>query len=187
MMVRSFTHGSLRRRGITIIEMMVMMSGLAAMLGMCAMMLQLLLRLDADGRTRIDGAVALARLAEQFRNDAHAAASASLVEKEPGLRLVLGPEHEVLYDCTRDARLGRVERLKGAVVRRETYPLSARSRVRPEVREDGPYRFAVLAVDRRTPDESSSSPRLFEVVAQIGRNSTKAGATSSPPAGGGTR
>ena len=52
-----------RRRGITLIEIIVLMTSVAAMLGLTVLMLQLLLKLDGDSRTRLDAAGMLARLA----------------------------------------------------------------------------------------------------------------------------
>ena len=65
----------LRRRGVTLIETIVLMTGVAAMLGLTVLMLQLLLKLDGDSRARFDRAGMLARLAEQFRRDVHGAGS----------------------------------------------------------------------------------------------------------------
>ena len=42
------------RRGISMIEMVVLMAGVATMLGICAVLLQLLMKLDADSRARLD-------------------------------------------------------------------------------------------------------------------------------------
>ncbi len=50
------------RRGITILEIMVVMTGVAAMLALCALTIQLLMRLNADGHARLSAAVSLERL-----------------------------------------------------------------------------------------------------------------------------
>ncbi len=60
---RSIPPSSRRRCGVTLIEIIVLMTGVAAMLGLTVLMLQLLLKLDGDSRTRLDAAGMLARLA----------------------------------------------------------------------------------------------------------------------------
>ena len=90
------------RRGISIIETIVLMTGVAAMLGLCVVMLQLLLKLDAQSRARLDGATAMARLAAQFREDVHASTTASLVDQPTGqpprLRIEGGAGREIGYE-----------------------------------------------------------------------------------------
>ena len=83
------------------IEMVVLMTGVAAMLGLCTVLLQLFMRLDADSRARVQGATAAARLAEQFRLDVHSARSARLVDgagrrqgsRRAAARAGCGPDH----------------------------------------------------------------------------------------------
>ena len=93
----STRRGSLRR-GITILEIMVVMTGVAAMLALCALTIQLLMRLNDDGHARLSAAVSLERLARQIRQDAHASDAAQLEQKKRfaakisgSLRLTVGP------------------------------------------------------------------------------------------------
>src|SRR5271166_3213533 len=66
------------RRGITIIEVLIVVTGVTLMLGLCAISIQLLLRLNADGMSRYGAAVAIERLARQVRADAHASQTAQI-------------------------------------------------------------------------------------------------------------
>ena len=61
-----------RRRGYALIEVMVVITITAVMLGLCAGMIHLLMRLDRSGRSTAEEAADLARLARDFRADAHA-------------------------------------------------------------------------------------------------------------------
>ena len=72
----------------TLIEMMVVMTGLAVLLGLCAVTIQLLLRVGSDAQARRSAAAALGRLAEQFREDVHACDDVQL-RPSAGLRLRL--------------------------------------------------------------------------------------------------
>src|SRR5437764_12509903 len=60
-------HRGRRPRGITIIETIVLMTAVAAMLGLCVLMLQLLMRLSVDSRAGLDGGTSLDRLARPVR------------------------------------------------------------------------------------------------------------------------
>ena len=57
-------------RGMTIIETIVLMTGVAAMLGLCVLMLQLLMKVDGQSRARLDGAAASAFAADEH-DDRH--------------------------------------------------------------------------------------------------------------------
>ena len=164
------------RRGITIIEVIVVMTGVATLLGLCAVTLQLLLRVNADGQSRLGAATALDRLASQFRADVHAADSAQLVEKAggppapaPSLRLANGSRRLVTYEA-RAGRVDRVESGTGKPTRHESYVLDRGAAVRFEHRDDGPRRFVAMVVTRRAGKEAVDPPRPLEVLALPGKD-----------------
>ena len=130
------------RRGVTIIEVIVLMTGVAAMLGLSVILLQLLMKLDADSRSRFDAAASLARLARQFRHDVHAAGSVRLVEqpasKAAVLRIDSGPDRAIDYRVKGEDRIVRVETGKGTEVRRESFLVPRSSSIRLSIDgEDG--------------------------------------------------
>ncbi len=175
------------RRGITLIETVVLMTGVAAMLGLTVVMLQLLLKLDGDSRARLDTAGMLARLADQFRRDVHGASAARLVEqpsKPAGLRIEPGPDRAIEYQVKGPSKLIRVESLKGKTVRTESYVVARGGPIELALKQDGSRRFATLTVDRQVSRYHTDPPRLFEIVAKVGRNRDRlAGAAA---AAGGT-
>lgn len=139
------------RRGITIIETIVLMTGVAAMLGLCVIMLQLLMKLDGDSRARLETAGTLARLAEQFRHDVHGARTARLVEQPAqfsGLQIEPGPDRAIAYQVKGENKVVRVESSKGKVVRSESYDISRGGPIQFAFKEDGGRRFGVLTVNR---------------------------------------
>ncbi len=170
--VQSFGRTS-PRRGISLIETVVLMTGVAAMLGLTVLMLQLLLRLDVDSRARLDSAGMLARLAEQFRRDVHGASAARLI-KQPaglaGLRIEPGPDRAIEYQVKGPSRVFRTETLKGKPVRNESYAIARGGPIELALKEDGGHRFAMLTVDRQASRYHTDPPRLFEIVAEVGRN-----------------
>jgi hypothetical protein len=165
------------RRGITIIEVLVVLTGVAAMLGLCAVTIQLLLRLNADGQARLSASAALDRLATQFREDVHACDAAELVEKAAGkpdgaaatLRTNRGPQLVITYEA-RDGRIARVESDSGKASRHESYLLDRGSAVHFERRDDGPRRFVAMVVSRRAGKDQPDPPRSLEVLALEGKD-----------------
>jgi type II secretory pathway component PulJ len=177
----------LGRRGVTLIEVIVLMTGVAAMLGLTVLMLQLLLKLDGDSRARFDRAGTLARLAEQFRRDVHAAAAARLVE-EPSrpavLRIEQEPGRAIDYQVKGQSKVVRVESLRGKQVRTESYEVAQGGPIELALKQDGGHQFATLIVDRQVSKNRTDPSRLFEVLAQVGRNWDRRAATAA--AAGGT-
>jgi type II secretory pathway component PulJ len=169
-------HRTRRTRGITIIETIVLMTAVAAMLGLCVLMLQLLMRLSADSRARLDGATSLDRLARQFRRDVHEASAARPLErpaaKLAGLRLEPGPRHAVEYQLMENGKIARVETRGDNLVRREFYdiPHSGSGRAGLALTEHDGKRFAELWVDRQASRKGSDPERPYEILALVGKN-----------------
>jgi len=161
------------RRGITILEIMVVMTGVAAMLAVCAITIQLLMRLNADGHTRMTAAVSLDRLGRQLRADAHASRASQLDQKAAGkpasLRLILEPKHDVVYEPQYRAVV-RMETRDGKLSRRESYSLPPGTDSRFELRAEGARRLVVLVVSHESGKNMIEPPRPMEVVALQGKD-----------------
>jgi hypothetical protein len=161
-----------RRRGISLIETIVLMSGVAAMLGLTVLVLQLLLKLDADSRSRLDRAGALERLAEDFRRDAHRARIAKLIDQPPrpsSLRLEFDPGRLAEYQVTQRGELVRLESSNGKPARRESYAIVQGGSIELALKDIDKRRFAVISVDRKASKYRTDPPRIFEVMAHVGR------------------
>ena len=65
-----------RRRGYSLIEMVVVVGAVTIVLSMCGLVLHALMRLDRSGRRGFDDAATIGRLAQQFRRDVRSASSA---------------------------------------------------------------------------------------------------------------
>jgi hypothetical protein len=172
------------RRGITIIEVLVVATGVVLLLGLCAISIQILMRLNGDGMARYTAAASLERLARQVRYDAHASETAEIFEekqagKPAGLRLVLEPNHVVTY-AEGDGGVVRTESRGDKVARHETYALSRGGSARFELREEGSRPMVAMVVTRSTGKSQAEPPRPLEVVALRGKDrrglSTKQGA-----------
>jgi hypothetical protein len=174
------------RRGITIIEVLIVVTSVSMMLSLCAVSIQLLMKLNGDGVGRYSAAVALERLSRQLRDDAHLSESGQLDgdQKANGkpdqLRLDLTPDHWVVYQ-SQEGAVVRTESAAGKVVRRESFTLPAGGAAQFLLREEGPSRLVAMVVTRGPGKSQTEPPRPLEVVAQIGKDrplrSGKTGAT----------
>jgi len=163
------------RRGFTIIELLVVITGVAIMLGLCAITLRLLMQLGVDGQARLTGAVALERLSRQLRDDVHACQAAELVAdlKDPfkpaGLRLKMELDHSVTYEA-HDGSVVRDESRSGKAVRHESYSLPPRRVARFEERQEAAHRLVALVVARVAGKSRTDPPSPLEVVALPGKD-----------------
>ncbi len=162
-------------RGITIVEVLIVVSAVGALLGVCAVSIQLLMRLNADVQARYHAAVAVERLARQIRDDAHACEAAEIAAadqklgKPAGLRLILEPEHNVLYDFASGAVIRTESRAK-KLVRHESYVLARGADARFEIQNEGSRPLVRLVMTRSPGKSQTDPPRPLEVVAVQGKD-----------------
>jgi hypothetical protein len=163
------------RRGITILEVVFVITGVAMMLGLCAITLQLLIQLNADGQSRYSAAMALERLARQLREDVHACALARLtaVEKTPrvpaGLHLELEPGRTVDYRVA-EGRVVRDESRAGTLIRHESYSLPRGRAARFEERKEAAHSLVALVLTQGPGKSGTAPPAPIEVVAAPGKD-----------------
>jgi prepilin-type N-terminal cleavage/methylation domain-containing protein len=161
-----------RRRGFTLIEMMVVITAVATALGLCATTIQLLLRLKADAQSRFSANVGLERLARQLRSDAHAAAVA-LVDaprggKAASLRLEFGPKHGVAYEPRKSAVV-RLESQDGNLTHREAYALEPATEVEFEIRPEAGRQFVAVVMRKRNAKGRTGASLVREALALVGK------------------
>ena len=112
------------RRGSSLIELLVVITVVAVLLGLCAVTIQVLLRVEADAQARRSASATLGRLADQFREDVHACDVAE-VRPAAGLRLSRDRGVAITYQA-REGRVERVEAVAGQASRYESYDLGRR-------------------------------------------------------------
>jgi len=163
------------RRGITIIEVLIVVTGVAMMLGLCAISLQVLMQLNADGQARLRGALALERLSRQLRDDVHGCELAQLAAdpkapvKPAGLRLTMVPDHTVTYEV-HDGSVVRDESRSGKAVRHESYFLPRGRVARFEQRNEAAHKLVALVVTQVAGKSGTDPPAPLEVVALPGKD-----------------
>ena len=122
-----------KHRGFSLIEMLVVITVSAALLGICTSILHLLMRSERAGRDHLHQATSAARLARQFRNDVHAAITppAPGDAARPGWRFELAPGQTVVYRIE-PGRVDRTEWERQKLRRQESYDLPAGDTARIE-------------------------------------------------------
>jgi hypothetical protein len=163
------------RRGITLIEVLILVTCTAVMLGLCAVTIQVMLRLFNDSEARLVSSVTIERLARQLREDAHSSASAAMeavVAGKPGRRatLALGLEagHAITYKMLESA-IDRDETLGGKRIRHESYSLPRGREARFELGEEGGHTTVALLVTHSPGASHTETARPLEVVAVVGK------------------
>jgi prepilin-type N-terminal cleavage/methylation domain-containing protein len=151
------------RRGWTLIEVVAAIAVGSVIMGLGIALLHLLLRLDRETREDLRARAALARLAEQFRDDAHGAVGPASTPPHPGpWRFPLRGDRVAEYVQEADG-LTRVERAGNEDQRRESYRLPAGTAVSVEVEESKSGRMAVLRIvpgDKEPREPAAYSVRI---------------------------
>jgi prepilin-type N-terminal cleavage/methylation domain-containing protein len=167
-------HHAPLRRAFTLVEVCIAMSISAIILYGLGGLFSLFGRIDRANHEQARIANELNRLAEQFRDDVHAAESADEMRNEPNesngavLRLRMAGNNRIVYDQPAEHELLRTEYKDEKVIRREAFDLgpSVTFAVRPAEHQ---ARLLSLAIER-TADGASDGLRNRHVTAMIGRD-----------------
>ncbi len=157
-----------RRSGYALIEVLVLISLVTVMLGLCAGIIHLLLKLDRGGRASSELAADLSRLATDFRVDAHAAVS---IEK---MTLKL-PDGRTVEYLVRPGDIVRTLRQGDKVKHYDLYRRPTNADVRIESSRDGATTFASLVIDRPLDGKEDSLYRDFRIEAELGQDQRRIG------------
>lgn len=159
-----------RRRGYSLIECIVLISVLSALIGLSAGTIQLLLKLDRAGRAASEEAVALARLARDFRDDAHEAPPVDPPGRSTDRVVLTLSESKTVEYTIRPGDVLRTVRQGEKVLRHETYRRPARASARIDVAIDGPRPIASMVFDRPSSDRDISAYHDYRIEAELGKH-----------------
>ncbi len=152
------------RRGYTLIEMIVVMTVGAVIVGISVGMLHALMRTEQTGRDRVPQARILARLAEQFRSDVGAAVRQTPNARQAEWQFALAGDRVVTYR----ALPGEVrwdERMAGKLVRQESYVLPSGCSAAITVQHEATPAVANLSIAYNgTPLAASREMRVIAVL-----------------------
>lgn len=171
-----------RRTGFTLVEMLGIITLASVVITITAAFLVALFRGDSAGRMAMVRQHVVARLAEQFRADAHAAAAFSLLEEPqaaenhpPAYRWQFTlPGHCTVEYCQQHDSVLRVERCEQGIERQESYRLGpelvASAAEQPiEPAEHAAATLVVLKIDRRDGTSQAAMPSL-RIEALLGKD-----------------
>ncbi len=165
-------------RGWSLIEVVVVMSVAAALIGVTVTMLSGIFRAGRQGMDHMTQAGVINRLAEQFRADVAAArscqplvgAGAEEAEKKSGIVLKSAGQDRVEYVATAQV-LERIAYAGENVDRRETYQLGPARRARLEIEQGKPNVVnCVLEQIESSPGFGEPTSGPISISAILGRN-----------------
>ncbi|HTI51907.1 MAG TPA: prepilin-type N-terminal cleavage/methylation domain-containing protein [Planctomycetaceae bacterium] len=139
------------RRGVSLIEVLIVVTVASVVVGVSVTMLHLILRSERDQSRAIRTTVTLSRLTEVFRADVHASTELKVTPPETGpatLHLADGAGRDIVYTAD-EHLLRRVETAQGAEVHRELFHFPPGSAIRFEREESPP--LARVMVDVAAP------------------------------------
>jgi hypothetical protein len=154
------------RRGIALVELLVVISVTAILILLCATLIHTFLRLQKSDQALLVEGASLSRLARDLRRDAHAslraetAAGSAVLDRPDGTRVEYRP---------REGALDRVERAKGEVRRRESYRLPSRAAAAFEVVEDGGSKLLTMTITRPRGSRRGEDRMEVRVEAAVAR------------------
>jgi hypothetical protein len=153
------------------IEVILVVSSVSMVLGLCAGLLHVLLRLDRAGRAAAVEAATVGRLSRQFRRDVHAAVAARAEAKDGVAVLELElPEGRSVAYRSRTHALERTERRGEEVDRRETYQVPTCRDPRFDVREEDGTTWVGLRLSRGDEARPGALRPDLGIVADAGRD-----------------
>jgi type II secretory pathway pseudopilin PulG len=162
-----------RRNGFSLIEILMVMGGVSLLMGLCAGLLHVMLRVDRTGRSHLVETTTIGRLAQQYRRDVHAARLArptSGGDPPAGtLELTLADDRSVSYQ-SHGHSIDRIEHHRGDMARRETYRLPFCERPGFVVRDDDGLSWAVLRLPRADEPGPASLRHDLQLDALVGRD-----------------
>ncbi len=164
------------RRGITMIETLILVTCVAIMLGLVAVTIQVMLRLVADSQSRLSSSLMLERLARQLRSDVHRSQTA-VVEGAAGkaaaphaaVKLEPEPGRLVTYHM-RGNSLDRDETAAGKRVRHESFVLPRGHHARFEPGVLAGRTTVSLWIEPGPESSPVGAVRALEVLAVVGKH-----------------
>jgi hypothetical protein len=183
------------RRGVSLVELLGLMSSCTVILTMSAVLLHRTMRAQIDTRAFVDIERSSSRLSQQFRDDVHQATAATLgdakLKENVFLQLQLPQETSVEYS-RRDGAVSRNVSHSGKVMARDEFAFEQLDKV--AIVEEGSPKRIVLTITNPLPEPTAdkreqlkslkSVPVSLQVEAVMNRNVSSA---SSNNAGGPTK
>jgi prepilin-type N-terminal cleavage/methylation domain-containing protein len=160
-----------RRRGISLIEMLVVISIGATLAGIAVFMLHALMKSHYNGRDHMQYSRTMNRLAEQFRADAHAMQKTSSENTDTTFTLLPGTTDgvKIRYQCLQ-GRIDREEVQGDKIVRQESFilPPDVEASIKITPQQDTTIAQVLISPKQQTQKLYYTAPAIIEAV--LGRD-----------------
>jgi hypothetical protein len=156
------------RRGVSLTELLVLMSSCVLILQMSAMLLHRAMRIELDSRSFIEAERSCSRLEHQFREDIHEAISVNIKNAKPtaGEFLVLQlPEAQTVTYSRSNGNIGRVMSRQGKVLARDDFAFQSSSSV--EVREQELPKRVILSITGPALDDTGGKVKQLQSLKAV--------------------
>ena len=161
----------IQRRGLSLIEMLVVMTVSVAVVGLVAGMIRLLMKADRAAEDHLVRSGAVDQLSDSFRQHVRAAREAKTVQQDGADKLQLKlDEARTVEFLAREQVVIRSEREAGQIRRQDRYTVPVGSAVRFEVQSDEKSTTVSLVLARRLGQPDRGPPRELRVHAMLGRD-----------------
>ena len=157
----------MRRRGLSLIELLAVMTVNSSVLVLLTVWLVMLLRGSDAGQQHLLWTMTQERLAHQFRRDVHEAVSVSDSELPLLMQLQAASDRIIAYRLA-DGRLLREEFSGDKRLRQETYRLSPAVEVSVESQRKLDRAWLTLVMSPRASRTSGASAARLRIEAQLG-------------------
>jgi len=148
------------RQGVSLTELLVLMSLCAMILSMSGMLLHRVMRIDVDSRLFVATERSCSRLDRQFREDIHEATSVNIKNATPAVGEFLVVQLPYEQTVTYSRSNGGIERIasrKGKVASRDEFAFQSSSNV--ELREEESPRRVIFSVTSPLPDQTNDKTK----------------------------
>jgi prepilin-type N-terminal cleavage/methylation domain-containing protein len=158
-----------RARGFSLVEMVVVVGAASIVMGLCAITLHAMFKLDRSGRSATLDSMTIARLSTAFRADVRSATSARILENQGGAyTLELDrPNAPALRYAIEERALVRTERAGKETLRREPFTVDRLDPVRFE--REGP--LLRLSLERQIDDPTKPRTHAIRIEAALDKDS----------------
>jgi prepilin-type N-terminal cleavage/methylation domain-containing protein len=162
-----------KRRGFTLVELLVVISVLAIILPIAGGTVFFLLRAQSQSAEGLRDAMAITQLSHTFRSDVHAARIARTPANADGCELELDNSRSIAYRAEPNGFVSRIVRRGEVVERREQFRIGA-AQPKFALSEAGREVGVTIAPRSRSSVPANDATRLLSgirIAAIVGRNS----------------
>lgn len=172
-----FSRNRRHRRGMTLVELAVVIAAASIIMSTVAVSLHRMYRADRSVRDELAESASLMRLSSMFRADAHLAidaAKSDAAEDGPeveGLLMRLSGNETIAYTFT-NSSIRRTKRRGEEVIHRDAFRLASDVDVELVFRDEQAAQMASIIVTRRSDTAASARP-LYRIDAAVGLDHSK--------------